>query len=64
VSVWDLATMKRLAQWVVGDAAVTDMAFAPDSRTLAVGDAKGLVQVWDLPSVLAELGRLGLKPTE
>jgi WD40 repeat protein len=61
VAVWDRATLARRAHWVAADAPVTALAFAPDGRTLAVGDAKGVVQVWDVPGVLDELKGLGFK---
>jgi WD40 repeat protein len=64
VSVWDAKTLTRRAQWVAADAKITTVAFAPDSRTLAIGDAKGVVQVWDVPAVLNELARLGFPARE
>ena len=60
-SLWDPATLRRLAHWTAADAKITAAAVAPDGRTLAVGDAKGVVQVWDVPTILDELGRLGFK---
>jgi hypothetical protein len=53
--------LTRLAPWEIADGKVTALAFAPDGRTLAVGDAKGIVQVCDVPAVLDELRRLGFK---
>jgi WD40 repeat protein len=64
VSVWDPKTLTRLAHWVAADAKITAAAFAPDSRTLAVGDAKGVIQVLDVPAVLDELAGLGFKAKE
>ena len=61
VAVWDATTLTRLAQWTAADAPVTAAAFAPDGRTLAIGDAKGVVQVWDVPAILDELAGLGFK---
>ena len=63
LTVW-WPNLKRRTQWVVGDANPTVLAFAPDSRTLAVGDAKGVVQVLDLETVLGELAGLGFRPPD
>jgi WD40 repeat protein len=41
---WDLATGKRLRQWVIREE-IGSMAFAPDSRHLAVGLATGVIYV-------------------
>jgi len=64
VNVCDAKTLTRLAHWVAADAKITAAAFAPDSRTLAVGDAKGVIQVLDVPAILDELAGLGFKAKE
>jgi WD40 repeat protein len=64
VAVWEPATLRRLAQWTAADAKITAAAFASDDRTLAIGDARGVVQAWDVRMVLDELERLGLQARE
>jgi WD40 repeat protein len=64
VSVWELPALKRRAHWTASAAKFTCVAIAPNSRTLAVGDAKGIVQVLDLSAILSELAGLGFGPVE
>jgi len=39
------------------DAGLTCMAFSPDSRTLAAGDNRGILRLWNIGPVLDRLGR-------
>jgi WD40 repeat protein/serine/threonine protein kinase len=49
VRLWDVATWQPVAgEFKGGKAAVAGLAFAPDGRTLATGDAVGTLRLWDV----------------
>jgi WD40 repeat protein/serine/threonine protein kinase len=49
VRLWDVATWQPVADELKGGkAALASLAFAPDGRTLATGDAVGTLRLWDV----------------
>lgn len=49
VQLFDLATKKKVREWILGEQ-YGSIAFAPDSRHLAVGVGTGVVMIWRLAS--------------
>lgn len=45
---WDVATTRPINTGLTVPAAITAVAFSPDSRTLATTDADGALQLWDI----------------
>jgi WD40 repeat protein/serine/threonine protein kinase len=48
VRLWDVATWEAVADFAGQTAGVLCLAFAPDGRTLAVGDSTGTLRLWDV----------------
>jgi WD40 repeat protein len=48
VRLWDVATWQPVAELKGDNAAVIGLAFAPDGKTLATGDAVGTLRLWDV----------------
>jgi WD40 repeat protein len=48
VRLWDVATWQHVATLRSRTDEVLSLAFAPDSRTLAVGEAEGILRLWDV----------------
>jgi dipeptidyl aminopeptidase/acylaminoacyl peptidase len=48
VRLWDVATWQQVATLRRRTDAVRSLAFAPDSRTLAVGESEGTLRLWDV----------------
>jgi len=48
VWLWDTGTWRNVAVLRTQTAEVLGLAFAPDGRTLAVGDAAGTIRLWDV----------------
>jgi WD40 repeat protein len=50
ISLWDLATGRRIAQWSAGTDQPGVVALTPDGRTSLTGNADGSVSEWDTTS--------------
>jgi hypothetical protein len=48
IRLWDVATWQPVAELKGGKAAVLGLAFAPDGRILATGNAVGALRLWDV----------------
>jgi WD40 repeat protein len=48
IHLWDVATWQNVAKLTGKTAEVLSFAFAPDGRTLAVGEADGTLRLWDV----------------
>src|SRR4029079_14867426 len=50
VQLWDLATRKERSRFPTNGYRILSVAFSPDGRRAAAGDAKGTARIWDLAS--------------
>ena len=50
VCLWSTSDGSPIAKWTAHDDDVQSLRFSPDGKTLATGDAKGLVKLWDVAS--------------
>jgi serine/threonine protein kinase len=50
VRLWRTATGQEIATLPVAPAPITELVFASDCQTLILGDARGTVRFWDVPS--------------
>jgi len=60
VSIWDVQRGRLLLALPREASQVLSLAWSPNRDFLAVGGADGGLAVWDLPTVRAQLGKLGL----
>nr|WP_131738772.1 WD40 repeat domain-containing protein [Actinomadura roseirufa] len=62
---WDVSTHREIGTVLTTGSAVSAIAFAPGGGTLAVGDLRGGVQLWDVASRRARgdaMGRVATRP--
>src|SRR5207253_8728758 len=48
VRIWKIADGSEVASWEIPGRAIQQLAFSPDGRMLAAGDAKGHLSFWEL----------------
>jgi WD40 repeat protein len=58
VRLWDTATRKQLMA-IEYDLPVWSVAFSPDGKVLATGDAKGTIHLWSVPRLLSQNSKKG-----
>jgi WD40 repeat protein len=57
ISVWDIATAKKIRQWRGHDGRAVEPAFAPDGKTLATTGLDRTVKFWSVPDGKLRTGR-------
>ena len=60
IRLWEVSTVRLLAEWEAHDGNVSALAFRPDAPTLVSGSTDGTLKLWDLVSIRSELAALGL----